>query len=107
MPFLFNTDKNGVSCKKSAKISSPPTSCDIILHWRMKLEQILPMAIPILTLVLGWCLNSLTPVFNSRRENRKALAKVIADLFEIRHGFLAWQFGIEEAAKLVTLTPDG
>src|SRR2546425_56052 len=67
----------------------------------MKFEQILP----IITLLLGWSLNSFTALFQSRRENRRAVSKAIADLLEIRHELLAKPALIGELRKLVLISP--
>jgi hypothetical protein len=71
----------------------------------MDKANILPIVIPILTLVLGWFLNSFTSIFEARRENRKALSKAIADLLEIRHRLLAEKVLMEEIKKMLPLTP--
>ncbi|MGA2280153.1 MAG: hypothetical protein ABSG80_07620 [Verrucomicrobiota bacterium] len=71
----------------------------------MNFERITSIVIPILTLVLGWSLNSFTPIFEARRENRKALSKAIADLLEIRHRLLAEKVVMEQIKKMLPLTP--
>lgn len=67
----------------------------------MTFEHILP----VITLLLGWCLNSFTPIFQERRDNRKAVGKAIADLLEIRHDLYARQMAMEEIKKIGSLTP--
>jgi hypothetical protein len=71
----------------------------------MDKANILPVVIPILTLVIGWFLNSFTSFFDTRRDNRKALSKAIADLLEIRHRLLAEKVVMEEIKKILPLTP--
>lgn len=65
----------------------------------MNFEHILP----ILTLLLGWSLNSLAPIFQERRDNRKAVGKALADLLEIRHDLFARQLMMEQVKTLCAL----
>jgi hypothetical protein len=71
----------------------------------MNPERVSSIIIPILTLLLGWFLNSFTPIFEARRENRKALSKAIADLLEIRHRLLAETVVMEQVKKILPVTP--
>jgi len=66
----------------------------------MSSEQILP----IITFVLGWFLNSLTPYFQEKRDNRRALGKAIADLLEIRNDLYTRRMVMDELKK--ELPPD-
>lgn len=61
---------------------------------------------PIITLLLGWFLNSFAPIFQERRDNRKALGKAIADLLEIRYDLYARQIAMGELKKIGSLTPN-
>jgi len=67
----------------------------------MSSEQILP----IMTLVLGWFLNSLTPYFQEKRDNRRALGKAIADLLEIRNDLYTRRMVMEGLKKIGQLCP--
>jgi len=60
---------------------------------------------PVITLALGWFLNSFTPILQSRRENRKAFYRAISDLLEIRHHLLSKQLAIEEIKRLCSMSP--
>lgn len=53
--------------------------------------------LPVLTLVLGRCLNSWNPFFQERRDYRRALSRALTELLEIRHELL----GKQTAMKVV------
>lgn len=62
--------------------------------------------IPVLALLLGWFLNEVTRHFGIRREKQKAVSQAIADLLEIRHGFVSIRMIVEEIAKRFQLSPE-
>jgi hypothetical protein len=57
-------------------------------------------------LVIGWLLNALSPYAAERRERRKALSRVLAELLDIRHELFATDFALGAVGKAVTLTPE-
>lgn len=57
-------------------------------------------------LILGWLLNAFSPYLAERRERRKATARALANLLEIRSQFLMIESSIEEMNKIVAIPPD-
>ncbi len=50
--------------------------------------------------VLGWVLGQAKDWFTERREHRKAVSRVLADLLEIRHQFRGIHFVLQELKSL-------
>jgi len=55
--------------------------------------------IPLIALIIGWFLNELSLVFRVRRDDRRAIARAVADLLEIRHRLFAVKKVPEEIKK--------
>ncbi len=61
---------------------------------------------PALLVVLGWLLAQFEKLVSSRREERKAIALVLADLLEIRHRLMAAKVATDGLSKRLIL-PEG
>src|SRR5580658_8475241 len=72
----------------------------------MNSERFFEVLTPIATLLIGWFLSTFTSMWQSRRENRKALSKAIADLLEIRFRLLVEEALMKELKNLVPLSPN-
>lgn len=71
----------------------------------LQVREWLPIATLVIGALLGWILNQLGQWFVSRRERRRAVARVLSDLLEIRHRLLAVPRTLEEISKHVQLPP--
>jgi hypothetical protein len=54
-------------------------------------------------LVIGWFLSAINPYLSERRERRKAIARALADLLEIRHRLVVIDSAVNELSKIVSI----
>lgn len=61
---------------------------------------------PLISVAVGWFLHELSDTIKVRREDRRAVGKVLAELLEIRHQWRALPTYFEEVKKLISLPPE-
>jgi hypothetical protein len=60
---------------------------------------------PLLAVLFGWGLNSVSQLLLGLSERREAVSKALSDLLEIRHQLLALDLAMVEIGKIVPLAP--
>ena len=60
----------------------------------------------IVALVIGWFLSTINPYLSERRERRKAIARALADLLEIRHRLGKVEHAIDTIKRIVNIPPE-
>src|SRR5262249_27685380 len=96
----FRADKRRFKYQQHQPATEALTNPPVLRKTHMHLEYIFP----VLTLVLGWFLNSVTPVLTKRREHQAALNKAIADLLEIHHALKSMQVAFGELKKILKVS---
>ncbi|HEY2496113.1 MAG TPA: hypothetical protein VGK24_03510 [Candidatus Angelobacter sp.] len=57
-------------------------------------------------LVIGWLLSAINPYLSERRERRKAIARALAELMEIRHRLGIVEYAMDTIGKVVNIPPE-
>jgi hypothetical protein len=57
-------------------------------------------------LVIGWLLSAINPYLSEHRERRKAIARALAELMEIRHRLGVVEYAMDMVGKVVNIPPE-
>ena len=60
---------------------------------------------PLIAVLFGWALSSVSQYLLGLRERRQAVSKALSDLLEIRHQLLALDLAMVEIGKIIPLAP--
>jgi hypothetical protein len=62
--------------------------------------------LPLIGVALGWILSQLGQWFLGRREEKKAIARALADLLQIRHSLLVFSKAVESLLSHLSVPPE-